>query len=197
MRKILGLSIAALIVITLVVGATWAYFSDTAATTGNTLIAGTLDVGLSNTDTLASGSTSATWQAADWAPGGTKDGTLYVSNNGTINVTTLTVAFDYLTVDTSARPTTISGSPWTTDPTDLFDKMVYVSAATLNSVNVPALVGQSLADLKAAGDISLPGALNAGATLPLYLEFTFDTTATNGCQGNSVDVTVSVTGTQN
>jgi spore coat-associated protein N len=42
MKKILGLSIAALLVIALVGGGTWAYFSDTETISNNTITAGTL-----------------------------------------------------------------------------------------------------------------------------------------------------------
>jgi len=42
MKKIIGLSIAALLIIGIVAVGTYAYFSDTAASTGNTWTAGTL-----------------------------------------------------------------------------------------------------------------------------------------------------------
>ena len=44
MKKILGLTIAALMVMGLVGGGTWAYFTDTETSTGNTFAAGTLDL---------------------------------------------------------------------------------------------------------------------------------------------------------
>jgi predicted ribosomally synthesized peptide with SipW-like signal peptide len=43
-KKILGLSIAIVLVIGLVAGGTWAYFSDTEAVTGNSFTAGTIDL---------------------------------------------------------------------------------------------------------------------------------------------------------
>jgi len=46
MKKILGLTIVALIVMGLVGGGTWAYFSDTETSTGNAFAAGTLDLKL-------------------------------------------------------------------------------------------------------------------------------------------------------
>jgi len=45
-KKILGLSIAIVLVIGLVAGGTWAYFSDTETTTGNVFTAGTIDISL-------------------------------------------------------------------------------------------------------------------------------------------------------
>ena len=44
MKKILGLTIAALLVMALVGGGTWAYFSDVETSTGNVFTAGTLDL---------------------------------------------------------------------------------------------------------------------------------------------------------
>jgi len=44
MKKILGLTVAALLVMGLVGGGTWAYFSDPETMTGNTFAAGTLDL---------------------------------------------------------------------------------------------------------------------------------------------------------
>ncbi|MFC1965528.1 TasA family protein [Chloroflexota bacterium] len=44
MRKIFGLTVAALMVMGLIGGGTWAYFSDPESTTGNVLAAGTLDL---------------------------------------------------------------------------------------------------------------------------------------------------------
>ena len=44
MKKIIGLSIAAILVMGLVGGGTWAYFSDTETSTGNTFTAGILDL---------------------------------------------------------------------------------------------------------------------------------------------------------
>jgi predicted ribosomally synthesized peptide with SipW-like signal peptide len=50
MKKILGLSIAALLVIAMVAGGTFAYFQDTETSTGNSFTAGTLDLKLDGGD---------------------------------------------------------------------------------------------------------------------------------------------------
>ncbi|MFC2022192.1 TasA family protein [Chloroflexota bacterium] len=51
MKKILGLTIAALMVMGLIGGGTWAYFSDPESTTNNVLAAGTLDLTINGADT--------------------------------------------------------------------------------------------------------------------------------------------------
>ena len=50
MKKILGLTIAALLVMALVGGGTWAYFSDVETVSANLFSAGTLDLQLNDTD---------------------------------------------------------------------------------------------------------------------------------------------------
>ena len=50
MRKILGLTIVAVLVMALVGGGTWAYFNDPETSTGNVLTAGTLDLSLDGAD---------------------------------------------------------------------------------------------------------------------------------------------------
>ncbi|MFC2020628.1 TasA family protein [Chloroflexota bacterium] len=54
MKKILGLTIVALIVMGLVGGGTWAYFSDTETSSGNTFGAGTLDLKVQTENPLVS-----------------------------------------------------------------------------------------------------------------------------------------------
>ncbi len=55
MKKILGLTVAALLVMALVGGGTWAYFSDVETSTGNTFTAGTLDLEVDTDNPWTSG----------------------------------------------------------------------------------------------------------------------------------------------
>ncbi len=50
MKKILGLVLAALVVLAGIGGATWASFNDTETSTGNVFTAGTLDLKLSDSN---------------------------------------------------------------------------------------------------------------------------------------------------
>jgi predicted ribosomally synthesized peptide with SipW-like signal peptide len=197
MKKILGLVIATILVMVMVGGGTWAFFSDVEQSTGNIFTAGTLDLGLSGTsNTSSTGSTTATFSAGTWKPGDTTGGSIFINNNGSIDISTLSVNFTYTSVDYSGRPSTISGSPWASDPTDYFDKMITATAATWNSSNVTDIIGQSLYELKNTGNISLPAGLPADTEYLLAITWTFDSAATNGCQGASVNMTVNVTGVQ-
>ena len=198
MKKILGLTIAALLVMALVGGGTWAYFSDVETSTGNILTAGTLDLGLSNTAaTTPDGSVTATWNvsAGDWAPGDTVEATLYVYNGGSIDMTQLTVALSYGAItDGTPAGVTVPGGV-----TDLLDKMITATTvewgptgSLLPIANWTSQPLDTIAGL-AAEDL---GILGAGVENELHIIFTFDTAATSGCQGDSLTMTLTLTGTQ-
>jgi predicted ribosomally synthesized peptide with SipW-like signal peptide len=198
MKKILGLAISALLVIGMVAAGTFAYFTDTQASTGNVFTAGKLDLGLgTGTGTATTGDASATFSASTWKPGDTATGTLSVNNAGNIAMAHLTVAFSYPAVNVGGRPANITGSPWTTDPTDLFDKEITVTTATWNGTAQPLIVGKSLYTLSTGSAITLTSGLAATTSQDRVFTFTFSTAATNGCQGNVLTLTVTVVGTQN
>lgn len=196
MRKILGLTVAAVLVMGLVGGGTWAYFSDTESTTGNIFTAGTLDLGVDNaTGQTPTGSTTATFGGSTLAPGGVAaSGTLYVYNAGNLDMSTVNVTFSKSSF-TDNTPTSVTGWDGSAD-TDNLTKMLVITDATWGGTTVAALEGQSIEDLITTGTISLGSGLTAGQEKALYLEWTFDATATNGCQGDEVDITVQVDGYQ-
>jgi predicted ribosomally synthesized peptide with SipW-like signal peptide len=197
MKKILGLSILLVIVLTAVTAGTWAYFIDTEDSTNNSFVAGTLDLGLANSSGVTpTGSTSQTWNllaSNGWKPGQPLSGTLYLYNGGSIPINSLTISFTY--------PSVIDGTPSTVHPigtadTDKLDKMVKATTATFNGATATGIQGLTLEQLKAAGNINLTGPLGSHAEKALAITWTFDASATNGCQGDSVAVTVTVTGNQ-
>ena len=88
MKKIfLSLAVIA-VVATVAVGATRAYFSDTATSTGNTFSAGTLDLKLTNNgeETDWDNKVSNTWVSpTNWAPGQEVTATIHMTNIGSID----------------------------------------------------------------------------------------------------------------
>jgi len=90
MKKILGLTIAALLVMALVGGGTWAYFSDVEQTTANIFTAGTLDLQLSDSSELVG-------SVSDLAPGTGETtpllGDVTLTKAGSVTAT-LDIAFD-------------------------------------------------------------------------------------------------------
>ena len=79
MKKILGLTIAALLVIGTVSGGTWAYFTDTEQSVNNSLTAGTLDLNIDGGDVAVT-----TFNAGAVAPGDSGDGGSTLSNTGSM-----------------------------------------------------------------------------------------------------------------
>lgn len=80
MKKIFGLTIAALLVIGMVSGGTWAYFSDTESSTGNSLTAGTLDLNINGGNIAVT-----TFTASAVAPGDSGNGSSTLANIGTMD----------------------------------------------------------------------------------------------------------------
>lgn len=195
MKKILGLTIAALLVIGLVGGGTWAYFSDTEESTGNVFSSGTLDLGLANSGgTNPTGSVTATFGANDLAPGSAAgSGTLYVNNEGSINMAMVTVEFSEVDF-TDAMLDTVDGWDGSADTDDL-RQMIIATTVTWDGSTVSDLQGESIGDIMAMGPVEL-GSLDADEELVLYIEWTFDATATNGCQGDEIELAIVLTSYQ-
>ncbi len=99
MKKILGLTVAALLVMGLVGGGTWAYFSDVETSGTNVLTAGTLNLDVDATDpftlniSVPALTPGTTGNAANWT----------VLNNGTISGN-LTIALSAITNGEGANP---------------------------------------------------------------------------------------------
>ena len=79
MKKLLGLTVAALLVMALVGGGTWAYFSDTESSENNSLAAGTLDLHADGGDDAVN-----TFSMTEVAPGDTGSGSTTLANAGSL-----------------------------------------------------------------------------------------------------------------
>ena len=118
MKKILGLTVAALLVMALVGGGTWAYFSDVETSTGNVFTAGTLNLDLTDTSDDGTENEVATWVFPAIAPGvaggGGAGNGLTIKNTGTLtgylDLSSVTVAnaenYDALTDEAEATDDT-------------------------------------------------------------------------------------------
>lgn len=197
MKKILGLGVVALLVMALVGGGTWAYFNDVETSGDNILSAGTLNLGLDNTiGSTNNGSATGTWTLSNLAPGDNATAAaLYAHNSGTINMTSVNITFAHTI--TNGTPTTVYNYAGT-NATDNLSNMIWANTVTWNgtgsSVNVTALIGKTLGELSTL-NIDL-GYLNAGVEAALTIGWSLNATATNGCQGDSANITVTLTGNQ-
>ncbi len=91
MKKILGLTVVALLVIGMVSGGTWAYFSDTESSTDNSLTAGTLDLNIDGGNIAVT-----TFSETDVAPGDSGSGSSTLANVGSMDGE-LDIAFSAIT----------------------------------------------------------------------------------------------------
>ena len=79
MKKLLGLTVAAFMVMALVGGGTWAYFSDTESSADNSLVAGTLDLNINGGNSAVT-----TFSVTSVAPGDTGNGSGTLANAGSL-----------------------------------------------------------------------------------------------------------------
>ena len=94
MKKILGLTIAFMLLIGMGGIGTWAYFQDTETSTGNLLAAGTLDLKTDDVDGVTQ-----TLSASNLKLGDIVSGSITLRNAGTVAGSTLDLAFSYLESD--------------------------------------------------------------------------------------------------
>src|SRR3989344_1481570 len=155
----------------LVIGATFAYFSDSETSSGNVFSAGTVDLVLSDDNETDLDGVTATFGAADMAPGECTTGTLNIKNAGSIAANHVDISIsntndtmdDYLRIDiltydaADQLPSISDGQPNTLTDLDDFE--------------ADALVNLSLTD--------------TGTNHPLVIEVCLDESAPNTLQGAS------------
>ena len=214
MKKILGLTISALLVIGMVAAGTFAYFSDTETSSANTFTAGTLDLKVSNDASTYADGVTATWANANAAPGMTKSGTVTLKNNGATGITANHVEVKFAnTVTNSPSAAAIAADTGDSDITDISTVMVITNmtygatnlllqtvGGTFDNADIQAAAS---AASKTAGTIKLSelnnvklgtltplAGLAANATSGFAMTVTIPTTVNNGIQGDSVTTTV-------
>ena len=103
MKKILGLTIAFMLLISMGGIGTWAYFQDTETSTGNVFAAGTLDLKTDDVDGVTQ-----TLYASNLKPGDSVSGSITLKNTGSVAGSTLDLAFTYGESDSSPNPADMS-----------------------------------------------------------------------------------------
>jgi len=201
MKKILGLTIAALLVMALVGGGTWAYFSDVETSTGNTFVAGTLDLEVDTENPWAS--TPIDNSATPMEPGetfapvpivcknvGTLTGDLYMQITTVLGVGGATTYPSGTPVRSSEPEYEAEGGPSTWVAIDDIDTMITLSCENA-TVGITGLDGVKLDVAGAAGWKLVEAGLIANATATVDLGATLDGAATtNEYQGDTVSFTI-------
>jgi len=187
MKKIIGLSLVLIIAVALSGIGTFAYLTDHAASSGNSFVAGTLDLKTNDADGVTQ-----TLYAVGMSPGATVNSpSITLKNTGTVNGTTLDIVFSYMPSD---------GSPNTVDKT-VDDTAATIEVITLNYGGSSLLTGVvdsnlngyfDLSDLKNANFTGRSG-LNAGASKNFDISIRLRSETANDFQGDGIAVTMTFT----
>lgn len=166
---------------------TFAYFSDSGESTSNIFTSGTLDLKLDGQDDV-----SAIVSAGNFAPGDTTEGTLTLTNDGSIS------SYDgdghTVTLDIAADVTATDADGGTTDMAQYLrlDTFAYDGDSQLANVTDSNSNGYvDVDDLASSSLTGLDDPGSAGQNLDLTVEFHPD--AGNDLQGDEVDVTFTFT----
>lgn len=93
-RKILISGLSILASLGIVTAATYAYFSDTATSTANTFVSGTLNLLVDDIDDTAAETVDGSITAANFSPGATTSGFISLHNPGTLPIAEVELAAD-------------------------------------------------------------------------------------------------------
>jgi spore coat-associated protein N len=187
MKKIVGLSLALILIIGMMSAATYAFFVDTETSSANQLVAGTLDLKTNNVDGV-----SQTLYATAMAPGDTAvSSVLILENNGTTDGGTIDIVFSYKESD---------GNPNSVDKTA--DEVAAVMEITSIHYASSSLLGEiddinsngypDVEDLKNTDLTGLSG-ITAASTQNFDISVTLRSDTGNDFQADGIDVTMTFT----
>jgi len=184
MKKILGLTIAFVLFISWAGVGTWAYFSDTETSTNNQLTAGTLDLKTNDDDGVAQ-----TLYATNMKPGDTVGpATIQLRNTGSVDGSTLDIAFSY--VESDGSPNAVNKSADATAAVMEVTTLNYGGSSLLTSVNDENSNGyKDIQDLKNA-DLTGQSGLNASATKNFEIAVQLRSETGNDFQADGITVTM-------
>ena len=201
MKKLLLSILAIFLVIGLVGAGTFAWFQDTETSTGNTFTAGTMDLKVSDWDEGFGDGVSATWTMSNMEPGVTTVGPLSVNlqNSGTIAADHVEISFSHSITDT---PDVESDTNPNSVPADMAE-WIEITSMTYNGTNFLTgytdANGNGFFDLEdvtmspytdAGGPLdNLPAPIGAG-TRTFTMALKFNAGATNGIQGDTLNLTM-------
>ena len=184
MKRILGLTIAFILLIGMTGIGTWAYFSDVETSTGNVLAAGTLDLKTDDVDGV-----SQTLLAMNMEPGDTVGPeTIILKNIGSVGGSSLDLAFTYVESDSSSNPLNKSA-----DDTAAVIEVItlnYDGFSLLGSVSDNNTNGYTdVEDLKNA-DLSGQSGINASATKNFEIAVKLKDSADKDFQADGINLTM-------
>lgn len=163
---------------------TWAYFSDTEESTGNTIQAGTLDLEVGTTNALGI-------SVSDAVPGQSGGATANVANAGTIEGG-LSVAVTVTDYDQGDQPEAEPTYPQSGELRDELSIEVGFDDDTSDSARTPILTDASIGTVAMEGTRDALKRLAGGGSTNLYVDWSVDQNATNEIQGDTIEFAVVV-----
>ncbi len=186
MKRILGLTIAFMLLISMGGIGTWAYFQDTETSTGNVLAAGTLDLKTDDADGVTQ-----TLYASNLKPGDIVPGSIALKNTGSVAGSSVDLVFTYGENDTSPNP-----SPMTADATAA---VIEVTTLTLEGYDLLGGVSDGnsnlyidIEDLKNA-NVSDPTGIDASGTKAFIITVQLRADTSGDFQYDGINITMTFT----
>jgi predicted ribosomally synthesized peptide with SipW-like signal peptide len=197
MKRILGLTIAIILLLAAVIGGTLAYFSDTEVSGGNDFAVGTLDLKLTDANETDQDGVTASWGGTDMAPGDSSTGWVDLRNSGSLDADHVEVAFAN-TLTNVVTPAELGA-----DDADVSDSLI-VTVLTYDGADLlPAAIAAhdtgdgrlSLGELDGAtiDDLTPVPTANGAAVRRLAMTVELDSATGNGNQGDSVTTAITFT----
>jgi len=187
MKKILGLTVAFMLLIGMAGIGTWAYFSDVETSTGNVLTAGTLDLKTDDVDGV-----SQTLLATNMAPGDSVGPEIItLKNTGSVAASSLDLAFSYVESDGGTNPINRNAN----DTAAMLEvtALNYGGSSILGSISDGnSNLYKDIEDLKNA-DLSGQSGIGASATKDFEIAVVLRAETGNDFQADGITVTMTFT----
>jgi predicted ribosomally synthesized peptide with SipW-like signal peptide len=183
-KKVIGLTIALILLLGISGIGTYAYFSDVETSSENVLAAGTLDLKTDDVDGV-----SQTLLASNIMPGDTVGPeTIILKNSGTVAGSSLDLSFSYTESDSSPNPADMTANA--TAAILQVTTLNYDSSSLLSSVSDNNSNGyKDVYDLSTANLTGLAG-IGASSTKDFEIAVTLRSDASKDFQADGIDVTM-------
>ncbi len=183
-KKVVGLTIALILLVGMSGIGTWAYFNDVETSSANVLAAGTLDLKTDDVDGV-----SQTLLASNIMPGDTVGPeTIILKNSGTLAGSSLDLSFSYIEDDSSPNPADMTANA--TAAILQLTTLNYNSSSLLSSVSDNNSNGyKDVYDLSTANLTGLAG-IGASSTKNFEIAVTLRNDASKDFQADGIDITM-------
>ena len=185
MKKILGLTIAFMLLIGMGGIGTWAYFQDTETSTGNVLAAGTLDLKTNDVDGVTQ-----TLYASNLKPGDIVSGSITLKNSGSVAGSSLDLAFSYVESDSIPNPADMSA-----DATAAVIEVTTLTYAASSIIPIDGTNANGWIDMQDLTEADLTGqaGINGGLSEDFVITVQLRAGTSSDFQSDGINITMTFT----